>query len=142
MPEIDYRISKQPEVIMAVAGLEHVNVTVSDPERTAKQLCELFGWHIRWQGESLMGGHTVHVGIDDAYLALYAPPETAAGNGKSYDIRGGLNHIGVVVDDLDAAERRVQGAGFEPHSHDDYDPGRRFYFNDHDDIEFEVVSYR
>jgi hypothetical protein len=28
-----------------------------------------------------------------------------------------------------------------PFSHDDYDPGRRFYFLDPDGIEYEVVSY-
>ena len=52
-----------------------------------------------------------------------------------------LNHIGVVVDNLDEAEQRVLGAGFETHNHADYEPGRRFYFNDHDGIEFEVVHY-
>jgi glyoxylase I family protein len=27
------------------------------------------------------------------------------------------------------------------HNHDDYEPGRRFYYNDEDGIEFEVVNY-
>ena len=31
--------------------------------------------------------------------------------------------------------------GYEPCNHADYDPGRRFYFDDEDGIEFEVVSY-
>ena len=44
-------------------------------------------------------------------------------------------------DDLDAADERVRAAGFEPHSHADYEPGRRFYFHDADGIEWEVVSY-
>lgn len=126
---------------MDSAKLEHVNLTVSNPERTAKQLCELFGWRIRWQGDSTMGGRTVHVGRDDAYLALYSPGKTVRRNGALYATRGGLNHIGVVVDDLDAAEKRILAAGFKTHNHDDYEPGRRFYFNDHDDIEFEVVHY-
>lgn len=46
-----------------------------------------------------------------------------------------------VVDDLDATEKKVAAAGFEPHSHADYEPGRHFYFHDDDGIEFEVVSY-
>ena len=25
--------------------LEHVNVTVADPDKTAAVLCDLFGWH-------------------------------------------------------------------------------------------------
>jgi len=52
-----------------------------------------------------------------------------------------LNHVGLLVDDLDAAERVVREYGFEPWGHDDYEPGRRFYFFDWDGIEFEVVSY-
>lgn len=32
------------------ATLEHVNLTVPDPDATAAWLCEVFGWHIRWQG--------------------------------------------------------------------------------------------
>ena len=60
---------------------------------------------------------------------------------SSYTTTGGLNHVGIVVDDLDTAEQRVSAAGYEPHSHADYEPGRRFYFHDDDGIEFEVVSY-
>ncbi|MEC9109847.1 MAG: VOC family protein, partial [Pseudomonadota bacterium] len=45
------------------------------------------------------------------------------------------------VDDLDAAEKIVATHGLEPFGHDDYEPGRRFYFFDWDGIEFEVVSY-
>lgn len=121
--------------------LEHVNVTVSDPQRTAAMLGDLFGWHIRWQGKSGMGGDTVHVGTDDAYIAVYSTGASREPKSESYRIRGGLNHIGIVVDDLDEVERRVEKAGYRPHSHGDYEPGRRFYFHDHDGIEFEVVSY-
>ena len=56
---------------MSNATLEHANITVSDPLKTAKRLCDLFGWHIRWQGDAIHGGMTVHVGSDDSYLALY-----------------------------------------------------------------------
>ena len=126
---------------MGSANLEHVNVTVSNPERTAALLCELFGWHVRWEGESLLGGRTVHVGRDNSYLALYTPDASTRGKGNSYSRRGSLNHIGVVVDDLDQVEQRVLAAGFKTHNHGDYEPGRRFYFHDHDNIEFEVVNY-
>lgn len=127
---------------MAQATLEHVNFTVSDPRATAAMLSELFGWHIRWQGEALAGGFTVHVGTDDDYLALYTGPsgkQTAAQD--NYSQLGGLNHVGVSVADLDACEARVKAAGYEPHNHGDYEPGRRFYFDGPDGIEYEVVSY-
>lgn len=126
---------------MTKSTLEHVNVTVSDPVKTAEMLCSLFDWHIRWQGSAALGGHTVHVGTDDSYVAVYAYDKTAAADFSTYATQGGLNHIGVLVDDLDLVEERVREAGFTPHSHADYEPGRRFYFDDHDGIEFEVVSY-
>ena len=127
--------------IMNSANLEHVNFTVSDPEKTARLMCELFGWHVRWHGPSLDNGRTVHVGNGKAYLALYSPRVTTEDGKKSYARRGGLNHVGVVVDDIREVEERVIAAGLKPHSHDDYDPGVRFYFDDHDGIEYEVVSY-
>ncbi|MCP4320217.1 MAG: VOC family protein [Hyphomicrobiales bacterium] len=126
---------------MTNAALEHANITVSDPEKTAKRLCDLFGWHIRWQGEAIHGGMTVHVGSDNSYLALYTPGKRTSMPASSYITTGGLNHVGIVVDDLDEVEKRVADAGYEPHSHADYEPGRRFYFHDDDDIEFEVVCY-
>lgn len=127
-----------------MAHLEHVNVTVADPRKTAALLADLFGWHTRWEGSAINGGFTVHVGSDDSYVALYTGPaggkdQIAADN--SYLQRGGLNHIGVVVDDLDAVEAAVKAAGFTPHSHADYEPGRRFYFHEGNGVEIEVVSY-
>ncbi len=127
---------------MTAATLEHVNVTVSDPLKTARRLCELFDWHIRWQGDAIHSGSTVHVGSDDSYVAVYTRGTPAAGSADSYSTRGGLNHIGVVVDDLDGVESKVLEAGYTTHSHADYEPGRRFYFHDDDEIEFEVVSYQ
>lgn len=53
----------------------------------------------------------------------------------------GLNHLGIVVDDLDSAEKRILAAGFKTRSHGDYEPGRRFYFEDGDGLEFEVIAY-
>ena len=131
---------------MAEAILEHVNMTASDPARTADRLCSLFGWRIRWQGDAINGGHTIHVGGEGSYIAIYtcgdATGEAGSIGTDSYSTPGGLNHIGIVVDDLDAAETRVLEAGYETFSHADYEPGRRFYFRDHDDVEFEVVSYQ
>jgi lactoylglutathione lyase len=128
---------------MSVGILEHVNITVKDPAKTAAMLGELFGWEIRWQGEAISGGFTIHVGTDDQYLAVYTGPpgKAAAGGHSSYAQLGGLNHIGVVVDDFDAADKRVRAAGFTPGEHYDYEPGRRFYFRDGDNIEYEIVNY-
>lgn len=120
--------------------IEHVNITVSDPDASAAAFGRIFGWKVRWKGPSLNGGTTVHVGEDDHYLAFYT-----GANDLHKDVRfpksEPLNHIGIEVDDLGAVEERVRAEGFEPFNHGDYDPGRRFYFYDDNGIEFEVISY-
>ncbi|MGR3715752.1 MAG: VOC family protein [Thermohalobaculum sp.] len=126
---------------MAAGILEHANFSVSDPQRTADMLCTIFDWRIRWSGASIHDGHTIHVGGQDSYLAIYARDGMRKAVPNDYKTVGAMNHIGVVVDDLDAAEARVLEAGFQTTNHGDYEPGRRFYFHDHDGIEFEVVSY-
>lgn len=123
---------------MAQAFVEHVNITVSDPERTARMLETLFGWTERWRGPSAMGGRTVHVGTDSHYVAVYTPDQQPT---VPHDKGRPLNHVGVVVDDLDAVEDRVIELGLHPFSHGDYEPGRRFYVFDWDGIEWEIVSY-
>lgn len=120
---------------------EHVNMTVSDPDRTAKMLVDLFDWKVRWRGPSKGNGLTVHVGTDDGYVALYTVGEPERMSEESYHRVGAVNHLGILVDDLDATEKRVLAAGIETHSHQVYEPGARFYFHDHDGIEIEVVSY-
>ncbi|WP_158969043.1 VOC family protein [Chachezhania sediminis] len=122
------------------AALEHVNFTVSDCDATAAWMCDIFGWKIRWSGPA-RDGRTVHVGTDDAYLALYTGPGTEPRDGPAPRGMSMMNHVGVVVGDLDTTETRLRAHGFEPHNHDDYEPGRRFYFDDTDGIEYEVVSY-
>jgi len=120
--------------------LEHANVTVTDPEESAAMLTRIFDWHVRWSGPSIVGGRTVHVGTDTSYLALYTPEE-APEDATPPDRVGGLQHLGILVDDLDPVEARVRAEGIEPHVFMTYEPGRRFYFYDHDGIEFEVVAY-
>jgi catechol 2,3-dioxygenase-like lactoylglutathione lyase family enzyme len=126
---------------MSGATLQHVNVTVSDAGETAALLCNLFEWQIRWRGDSNNGGRTVHVGSNGSYVALFSPRGKSSGNGSSQEEIGGLNHIAVVVKDLDAVEKRVKSAGFTPRKRRGSRPGRRFYFHDRDNIEYEVVSY-
>ena len=121
--------------------LEYVNITVSDPDKTAAWVYQVFDWLVRWQGPVLGSGRSLHVGSEASYIALYCSNEATDAAPHSYHCRSGLNHIGVVVADLDLVEAQVRKAGFTPQSHADYAPGRRFYFKDHDEIEYEVVQY-
>ena len=123
------------------ARLEHTNLTVSDPEKTAAWMEQVFGWHIRWAGAAMQTGRTVHVGTQGQYLALFTPGNPGQPQDDNYATIGGLNHIAVETDDIYAMETRVKSAGFQTVNHADYEPGRRFYFHDHDNIEYEVVQY-
>lgn len=125
---------------MPKGTLEHANLSVTQPERSAQLLKQMLGWEERWRGESQMGGRTIHVGEPEngqAYIALYTGDHVKGDYSKGQP----LNHVAFVVDDLDGAERVVAAAGLKPFGHDDYDPGKRFYFFDWDGIEFEIVSY-
>ncbi len=122
---------------MPKGTIEHVNLAVSDIHRSARLFTDLMGWKIRWSGKSRSGGDTIHLGDADTYLAFWSDGGDYSGQAKGCP----LNHIGLLVDDLAAAESVVIAHGLTPFGHDDYDPGRRFYFFDWDKIEFELVNY-
>ena len=119
--------------------LEHVNMTVSDLNRSIDFYSKLLGLKVRWQGKTSDGSSAAHVGDDRCYLALFQA--TAEGKPSNDYSTPGLNHFGFVVDDLDAARDRVAELGAEVHAEMDYDPGRRVYIFDPDGIEVELVEY-
>ena len=119
--------------------LEHVNLTVTDVDRSAAFYADLLGLHIRWKGEIEGGRKAVHVGDDNCYLALFEAGTTGE---ISYDYEApGINHFGFVVDDLDAAEARLRELGVTQLFKGSTPPGRRIYFFDLDGQEVELVSY-
>ena len=119
--------------------LEHVNLTVSNLDRSIDFYCRLLGLRVRWRGTLSSGLAGAHVGDDDMYIALFQAREPGA-VGSDYD-GVGLNHFGFVVDGLADYRIRLIEMGFPPHSEQDYDPGRRLYVMDPDGIEIELVEY-
>ena len=85
---------------MSQGRIEHVNLTVTDIERSAALFERLLGWPERWRGEAMNGGETIHVGEEETYLALYTDRHDHTGQAKGRP----LNHVGLLVDDLAAAE--------------------------------------
>lgn len=122
-----------------MARSDPVNVTVADPDAMAAWLCRVFDWQVRWAGKGMQTGRTVHVGDADSYVALFSFGDAVAGVQDSDRTRGALNHIAVVVEDLDAAEGRIREAGYRTQNHADHEPGRRFCFTEENGIEVEVV---
>ncbi len=119
--------------------LEHVNLTVTDIERSIAFYSRLFGFSVRWQGKSSAGLPNAHVGDERSYVALLEVKEAGRFEAKFGD--PGMNHFGFVVDDYDAFKQRLSEMGVTINDEADYEPGRRIYFNDPDGFEIEAVSY-
>ena len=117
--------------------IEHVNVTVSDLDRSIDLYTRLFGWTLRWRGETTGGRSAAHVGDDRCYIALFATDRDGRWT-LDYEAVG-YNHVGIVVDDLDAVTARLDELGIEHGAEQDYEPGRRVYFVDPDGIEIEPL---
>jgi hypothetical protein len=131
---------------MKEAILEHVNITVSDPDATAKILCNIFDWRVRWSGEAMDNGYTVHVGGVNSYLAIYTNGQVQTSTSTDFNIIKNLNHLGIMVDDLASIEAKVLAAGYKPHNHRHYQnhdskSSSNFYFHIVDDLEIEVIHY-
>jgi hypothetical protein len=82
------------------ARLEHLNFTVADPMGFAELLCRLFDWKIRWQGSAIHSGHTVHVGGEDSYMAIYGGRlgVKLAEMKDRYSTRAGLRAVSVLTE--------------------------------------------
>lgn len=119
--------------------LEHVNLTVSDLDRSIDFYARLFDFRVRWRGTTDGDKPAAHVGDDRCYLALF---ETEHPGRHHVDYASvGFNHFGLVVDDLDEMKQRLASLGVSPTDEHDYEPGRRVYFLDPDGIEVELVQY-
>lgn len=51
--------------------IEHVNLTVSDLDRSIAFYCDLLDLHVRWKGPIDGDRLGAHVGDDSFYLALF-----------------------------------------------------------------------
>ena len=119
--------------------IEHVNMTVSNVAASADFYRQVFGFETRWEGLTGSGLRAIHLGTDDSYLSLFE----ARGPGSAPADYGsvGFNHLGFVVEDLDAYRGTLDRMGVAVQVPEDYDPGRRLYFFDPDGIEIELVEY-
>ena len=97
---------------MSQAILEHVNYTTKNPQKTAAWMQKVFGWTIRWEGPALNDGYTIHIGGDAFYIALYAPADAPLASSDPHRVQNGLNHLGVIVEDLAATEVAAKALGF------------------------------
>ena len=128
-----------------IARIEHVNISVADADAIAASLCDIFDWQVRWSGPAMDEGYTVHVGStgdNSSYFALYSPKTLVKNSNRGHQLEACLNHVGIVVDDLNLLETRLLSLGYKPVNHRDYGPCSSFYFFIEEYLEIEVIQYK
>ncbi len=123
--------------------LEHANLVVRDVEETLRFLQTAFpDFRIRGEGTTLQGARWVHVGNDEAYVALQPASEEPAEPWVPYGGRPGTNHLGFEVDDAEAVRTRLAAAGYQDSTVPNAHPHRkRVYFHDAEGNDWEFVEY-
>lgn len=124
--------------------LEHANVTVPDLDAAIEFLHTLDpALRVRHDGVSPEGRRWAHVGTERSYIALQAPsgPQAPEAPREAY-VHFGVNHLGWVVEDLDAAVARLDAAGYRRGMEAEAHPHRkRAYYYDAAGFEWELLEY-
>eukprot|EP00008_Paramoeba_atlantica_P013115 CAMPEP_0201476486 /NCGR_PEP_ID=MMETSP0151_2-20130828/1687_1 /ASSEMBLY_ACC=CAM_ASM_000257 /TAXON_ID=200890 /ORGANISM="Paramoeba atlantica, Strain 621/1 / CCAP 1560/9" /LENGTH=148 /DNA_ID=CAMNT_0047856865 /DNA_START=111 /DNA_END=557 /DNA_ORIENTATION=+ len=127
--------------------IEHCNLTVPSIDEALKFLMLLDPNFTIRHDETPEGKYRwCHVGTNTHYLALQEPNVSPPDSGESGKRRPykdhGINHIGFVVQDLDAAVDRLVSAGYKKGiPAKDHPHRKRAYFYDHAGFEWEIVQY-
>lgn len=123
--------------------LEHANLVVRDIDATLNFVRAAFpAFRIRHDGTDASGRRWVHVGTDEAYIALQAAVIEPAEHWVPYTGRPGVNHLGWEVDDVQALRQRLQEHGYVDSTISNGHPHRsRVYFHDPDGNDWEFVQY-
>lgn len=122
--------------------VEHIQYVCSNLDTMADFYAKVFQWPVRGRGTEVGPERTydwVHIGTDESYVAFRTPY-----NGAPYDDsqRTHKDHVGIVVDDLDATIRRLDALGVD-HIRKGTHPYRdRIYIRDPDGNEVEIICYR
>lgn len=124
------------------ARLEHANLSVTDVDAMLGFILAAFPeFHVRHDSGSTNPERWVHVGDADTYIALNRAREPVPPGTRSY-YAPGFNHLGFVVEDLDALRARLLAAGYREVIYPNQHPARRrAYFEDPQGEEWEFVQY-
>lgn len=121
--------------------LEHANITVPDIEAATRFLTTAIPeFRIRGGGDRDTGRWR-HVGDDITYLALQQENEHHPDPRVRY-VHDGVHHLGLVVEDVSALEKRLRAAGYRQNPmSEDHPARRRRYFFDDAGMEWEFIEY-
>ncbi|MEL7002000.1 MAG: VOC family protein [Bacteroidota bacterium] len=120
--------------------LEHANITVQNLQEAIKFFQTAFP-HFKIRG----GGHYlrewVHLGDDNTYIALNQAQQGDINEVNNYD-KAGINHIGFVVEDVEAIANNLLENGYKRDYPKQVEKYRiRDYFADADGNQYEFVQY-
>ena len=125
--------------------LEHANITVLDLDEAVKFVTTaLPHFRIRGRGEQDQGDWKLtwlHVGTDDTYISLMQTDIVALGERQLKDSTG-INHVGFVVEDVEAVKGRLETGGYKAVYALPHHPHRkRLYSTDPSGVTWEFVEY-
>ena len=121
--------------------IEHANITVRDMAQAVRFITTALP-HFRIRGRDRSGRDGwLHVGTDETYISLTHSPRAPLDKRVPYQDLG-VNHIGIVVADVDAVVARLQAAGYRQDSETEVSRWRkRYYFLDDDNLQWEFIQY-
>ena len=120
--------------------LEHANITVSNLQEAVKFFQTAFP-HFKIRGGGNETREWVHLGDDTTYIAINQAKQTDIKVEKNYE-NAGINHIGFVVQDVEAITNRLLSNGYKRDFPKEVEQFRiRDYFADSDGNQFEFVQY-
>lgn len=121
--------------------LEHANITVKNIDNSIRFFQTAFPEMEVRGGDRQAARPWIHLGTDETYLALNERPGLEAPQG-AYDFTTGFNHIGFVVENVEALAERMKKAGYQRSYPKQMQQFRiRDYFLDPDGNEYEFVQY-
>ncbi|WP_122036355.1 VOC family protein [Aliivibrio sp. EL58] len=123
---------------------EHANITVPNIDAaTAFLLNAAPDFRIKID-KTPDGAHRwAHIGNANCYFALQEPQEMSNSKDTRYPYKNiGINHIGLIVEDLDKIQQKLLALGYEQNGDIMQEKhGRRLYFYDKAHFEWELVEY-
>ena len=123
--------------------LEHANLHVQNVDAEIDFLATAFpSFRVRFDSGKEDDERWVHFGDDHTYLAVNKATKPATEPWQPYSGKPGLNHLGFVVDDVQALRQRLLDAGYkETTVANDHPARKRIYFNDPEGNDWEFLQY-
>ena len=127
-----------------MTSLEHANITVQNIDKAIQFLNIVAPDFVIRKDESKEGTYRwAHIGNDSFYIALQEPHlQNKQSEGSiPYENRG-VNHLALIVSDLDKIEQQLIAAGYQKSIDTPQEKYRkRIYYFDNDGFEWELIEY-